>query len=206
MPSSFRVAPFTSTFHFIFTFTFARQQPVWVLLCGWLLLLSLLSSFFTSAFYSNNLHAFFFAGRLLSLLPLISFPLLLLQSNNLYAFLFVFRLLSLSIFHMKSPMLSFLHQVGSSMQCNDIFPGICLVLCGDIWLQYERKGSVSAVTKPFIAIFIVNILLWIDFNVTIWRRKKQNEAPVSRIRSLLREVLKMYVLSFALNNPKYANL
>ena len=40
-------------------------------------------------------------------------------------------------------------------------------------------------TRPFIAIFIINILLWIDFNLTIWRRKKQNETPTRRLRSEL---------------------
>ena len=59
------------------------------------------------------------------------------------------------------------------------------MLCGDIWLQLERKGTISFVTKPFIAMFIVNILLWIDFNITIVRRKKQSEPRTSRLRSLV---------------------
>ena len=75
------------------------------------------------------------------------------------------------------------------------------MLCGDIWLQIERKGSVSVVTKPFIAIFIVNILLWIDFNFTIWRRKKQNEPPTSRLRSVLREVLETFLFGQPSINP-----
>ena len=61
------------------------------------------------------------------------------------------------------------------------FLGICIVLCGDIMLQLERKGSISNITKPFIAIFVVNILLWIDFNVTMARRqKRQREPPTNR--------------------------
>ena len=55
------------------------------------------------------------------------------------------------------------------------------MLCGDIMLQLERKGSISNITKPFIAIFVVNILLWIDFNVTMARRqKRQREPPTNR--------------------------
>ena len=63
--------------------------------------------------------------------------------------------------------------------------GSCVVFCGDIWLQLHRKGSVSDVAKPFIAIFIINILLWVDFNVTIWRRKKRNKTPTRMLRSKL---------------------
>ena len=61
--------------------------------------------------------------------------------------------------------------------------GVGMVLCGDVWLQLERKGDISIVTKPFIAIFVVNILLWIDFNITIVRRKKKNEPGSSQLRS-----------------------
>ena len=61
--------------------------------------------------------------------------------------------------------------------------GAGLVLCGDTWLQLERKGDISFITKPFIAIFIVNILLWIDFNITLVRRKKENKPQTHRIRS-----------------------
>ena len=60
--------------------------------------------------------------------------------------------------------------------------GAGLVLCGDTWLQLERKGDISFITKPFIAIFIVNILLWIDFNISMVRRKKHNEPQTSRLR------------------------
>ena len=36
--------------------------------------------------------------------------------------------------------------------------------------------------RPFIAIFVVNILLWVDFNITAVRRRKQREPPTSRLR------------------------
>ena len=51
---------------------------------------------------------------------------------------------------------------------------------GDIWLQLERKGNISWVTIPFVALFIVNILLWIDFNFTIKRRARKKERPANR--------------------------
>ena len=61
--------------------------------------------------------------------------------------------------------------------------GSCLVLAGDIWLHRERGNkTISRTTRPFIAIFIVNILLWIDFNITIVRRKNQHEPQTSRLR------------------------
>ena len=57
------------------------------------------------------------------------------------------------------------------------------MLYGDIWIQLERRGSVSNITKPFIAILVINILLWVDFNLTILRRqKRQSEPPTSRLR------------------------
>ena len=59
------------------------------------------------------------------------------------------------------------------------------MLCGDIWLQLERKGTISFVTKPFIAMFIVNILLWIDFNISIVKRKNHNEPQTSRLRYVI---------------------
>ena len=58
--------------------------------------------------------------------------------------------------------------------------GLCLVFSGDIWLQLERKGNISWVTIPFVALFIVNILLWIDFNFTIKRRARKKERPANR--------------------------
>ena len=58
--------------------------------------------------------------------------------------------------------------------------GLCLVFSGDIWLQLERKGNISWVTIPFVALFIVNILLWIDFNFTIKRRARMKEQPANR--------------------------
>ena len=58
--------------------------------------------------------------------------------------------------------------------------GLCLVFSGDIWLQLERKGNISWVTIPFVALFIVNILLWIDFNFTIKRRARTKERPANR--------------------------
>ena len=51
---------------------------------------------------------------------------------------------------------------------------------GDIWLQLERKGNISWVTIPFVALFILNILLWIDFNFTIKRRARKKERPANR--------------------------
>ena len=60
--------------------------------------------------------------------------------------------------------------------------GVGMVLCGDVWLQLERKGDISIVTKPFIAIFVVNILLWIDFNITIVRRKREKQPRSRQLR------------------------
>ena len=61
------------------------------------------------------------------------------------------------------------------------FSGSCIVLSGDVfWWQLSRRGTISNITRPFIAIFVVNILLWIDFNVTIVRRQKR-ELPASRL-------------------------
>ena len=56
----------------------------------------------------------------------------------------------------------------------------------DIWGQLargRRKGrGISEITKAAIAIFIVNILLWIDVNITIIRRKDQQEPQTNRLR------------------------
>ena len=55
------------------------------------------------------------------------------------------------------------------------------MLGADIWLQLQRgRSNVSEVTRPFVAIFVVNILLWIDFNITILRRNNHNEPRTSR--------------------------
>ena len=59
--------------------------------------------------------------------------------------------------------------------------GSCLMIAVDIWLQWERGNTtISNATRPFIAIFIINILLWIDFNITIVRRKNQHESQTNR--------------------------
>ena len=61
---------------------------------------------------------------------------------------------------------------------NSIFLGICLVLGADVWLQLQRgRSNISNVTRPFIVIFVVNILLWIDFNITIVRQNHHHEQP-----------------------------
>ena len=43
---------------------------------------------------------------------------------------------------------------------------------GDLVMQWARKGKVSENTKLFIFIFIVNILLWIDFNVKFSKKRE----------------------------------
>ena len=53
----------------------------------------------------------------------------------------------------------------------------------DIWGQLARgRRGISNITKAAIAIFIVNILLWIDVNITIVRRKDQQEPQTNRLR------------------------
>ena len=52
----------------------------------------------------------------------------------------------------------------------------------DVWIQLERRGTISWATRPFVAIAIVNLLLWIDFNITIFRRKNQNRPQTGRLR------------------------
>ena len=71
--------------------------------------------------------------------------------------------------------------------------GIVLVLGVDIWLQLERghiaNGFISEFTTAAIGIFIVNILLWVDFNISFVRRKKQNEPQTSRLRCVTKRSL-----------------
>ena len=61
-----------------------------------------------------------------------------------------------------------------------------LVIWLDIWLQMERRTNnrISKFTKAAIGIYIVNILLWIDFNISMVRRKNRNETQPSRLRCL----------------------
>ena len=71
-----------------------------------------------------------------------------------------------------------------------IFSGIFVVMGFDIWLQLERGHlDISKFTKAAISIFIVNILLWIDFNLSIVRRKRQNEPKTSRLRCVKKDAL-----------------
>lgn len=52
--------------------------------------------------------------------------------------------------------------------------GSCLVLFGDILERLKRRGNISWVQKPFIATCIINLVLWVDFNITVLRRKPKN--------------------------------
>ena len=45
------------------------------------------------------------------------------------------------------------------------FIGTVIVLGLDMALQLSRSSEISEGTKPFIAIFVLNIVLWIDFNM-----------------------------------------
>ena len=63
--------------------------------------------------------------------------------------------------------------------CISIYPlflllGSCLVLFGDILERLKRRGNISWVQKPFIATCIINLVLWVDFNITVLRRKPKN--------------------------------
>ena len=49
----------------------------------------------------------------------------------------------------------------------------------------QLDGKMRNVDKAGIIIFIVNVLLWIDFNLTIRRQKRQREPPGSRRRFVL---------------------
>ena len=66
------------------------------------------------------------------------------------------------------------------------FIGTVIVLGLDLALQLARNHSISEGTKPFIAIFALNIALWIDFNIHMAKR---------RIRTTLRFVyLQMMII------------
>ena len=53
-----------------------------------------------------------------------------------------------------------------------------ITICYKTFSSFLFKRNV---TKPFIAILVVNILLWIDFNISIVRRKKQKESTACRL-------------------------
>ena len=58
-----------------------------------------------------------------------------------------------------------------------------ITICYKTFSSFLFKRNV---TKPFIAILprflVVNLLLWIDFNISIVRRKKQKESTACRLR------------------------
>ena len=66
------------------------------------------------------------------------------------------------------------------------FSGNCLHAGGSIILQLQLDGTIRNVDKAGFAIFVVNVLLWIDFNLTIRRQKRQREPPSSRRRFVLK--------------------
>ena len=45
---------------------------------------------------------------------------------------------------------------------------------GDLIMQWARNSSISKNTKIFVSIFIVNVFLWIDFNVNFSRKLKSH--------------------------------
>ena len=67
-----------------------------------------------------------------------------------------------SLFH--SNVLYFLFFVGSSV----IF-GL------DVALQLARSNKMSFKTKPFIGVLILNLILWLDFNIQLTRRQRKSD-------------------------------
>ena len=87
------------------------------------------------------------------------------------------------------PNLSLVH---SNVLYAFFFIGTAIVLGLDLALQLARNHSISDGTKPFIAIFVLNIVLWIDFNIHMAKR---------RIRTTLRSVYFSRMFSLLVQVP-----
>ena len=61
------------------------------------------------------------------------------------------------------------------------FLGAFIILCGDLTIQYKKGyGQWSTTTKTFVGIFFVNLLLWLDFNYSMFKKKQPGHQSDNR--------------------------